>query len=206
MSIKRRFTKEELDKLLRRSEETPIDELANELNMKRKALYKHIYAYKTELEFKKRFEEMLNQGKKINEICYELKIGLEEGEYFLALIEGRPQKKVKRKWSDEQKEKMYQLQCKGLTAREIAVIFDTTPTKIYSSIKFYKETKAIDWVEKNKEKMECVAAEKEILKPKPKKEKYKGPSIAELNKQAKKHNLSYGQYIAMKEMGLCQES
>ena len=37
MSIKRRFTKEELDKLLRRSEETPIDELANELNMKRKA-------------------------------------------------------------------------------------------------------------------------------------------------------------------------
>ena len=59
MSIKRRFTKEELDKLLRRSEETPIDELANELNMKRKALYKHIYAYKTELEFKKRFEEIL---------------------------------------------------------------------------------------------------------------------------------------------------
>ena len=49
MSIKRRFTKEELDKLLRRSEETPIDELANELNMKGKALYKHIYAYKTEL-------------------------------------------------------------------------------------------------------------------------------------------------------------
>ena len=54
--------------------------------------------------------------------------------------------------------------------------------------------------------MECAAAEKEILKPKPKKEKYKGPSIAELNKQAKMHNLTYGQYIAMKEMGLCQES
>ena len=36
--------------------------------------------------------------------------------------------------------------------------------------------------------------------------KYKGPSIAELNKQAKMHNVSYGQYIAMKEMGLCQES
>ena len=60
--------------------------------------------------------------------------------------------KVKRKWSDEQKEKMYQLQCKGLTAREIAVMFDTTPTKIYSSIKFYKETKSIDWTEKNNEK------------------------------------------------------
>ena len=64
MSIKRRFTKEELDKLRRRSEETPIAEIANELNMNRKALYKHIYAYKTDLEFKKRFEEMLSQGKK----------------------------------------------------------------------------------------------------------------------------------------------
>ena len=59
--------------------------------------------------------------------------------------------------------------------------------------------------QKIQEKKECMSAAQANMITKPR-EKYKGPSIAELNKQAKMHNLTYGQYIAMKEMGLCQES
>ena len=76
--------------------------------------------------------------------------------------------------------------------------------KVFKTIESYITQKRKEKTKK-KAKKEYISSKQASMITKPR-EKYKGPSIAELNKQAKMHNVSYGQYIAMKEMGLCQES
>ena len=209
MSIKRRFTDEEIEDLVKRCEGTTVGQLAREIGVNKNTLYSNINRYKKNKKYKEQIAEMRVRGMEMLDICKELKIGLEEGESILAAFEGREPNRILRKWTYEQKEQMYQMQRKGKTANEIAQVFNTTPMKVYKTIELHISQKRKNKAKKNaqiREEQECIAAENEILKPKPKKEKYKGPSIAELNKQAKMHNLTYGQYIAMKEMGLCQES
>lgn len=237
MSNKRRFTNEEIEVLVKRSEEISIEALSRETKISRNTLYHSIGRYKKEKRLKKEISEMQEQGMEISDICKKLKIGLEEGEYILALIEGRKPKRVRRAWTEEQKQEIWKLQCNGVSPREIAIRFSTTPVKIYCILEKHrvkllaevmkmKEEKATykeifektgltkEEMERIKgkireqkiqEKKEYMSATQANMITKPR-EKYKGPSIAELNKQAKMHNLTYGQYIAMKEMGLCQES
>ena len=204
MSIKRRFTNEELEELVRLSEEMPINQLARETKINKSTLYSNINRYKKEQKYKKQVAEMKAEGMEMFDICRELNLGLEEGESILALIEGREPKRILRNWTSKQKEQMYKMQCKGMTANEIAKVFNTTEMKVFKTIESYITQKRKEKTKK-KAKKEYISSKQASMMTKPR-EKYKGQSIAELNKQAKMHNLSYGQYIAMKEMGLCQES
>ena len=203
MSIKRRFTKEELEELVRLSEEMPINQLARETKINKSTLYSNINRYKKEQKYKKQVAEMKAEGMEMFDICKELNLGLEEGESILALIEGREPKRILRNWTSKQKEQMYKMHCKGMTANEIAKVFNTTEMKVFKTIESYITQKRKEKTKK-KAKKEYISSKQASMITKPR-EKYKGPSIAELNKQAKMHNLTYGQYIAMKEM-LCQES
>ena len=204
MSSKRRFTNEELEELVRLSEEMPINQLARETKINKSTLYSNINRYKKEQKYKKQVAEMKAEGMEMFDICRELNLGLEEGESILALIEGREPKRILRNWTSKQKEQMYKMQCKGMTANEIAKVFNTTEMKVFKTIESYITQKRKEKTKK-KAKKEYISSKQASMMTKPR-EKYKGQSIAELNKQAKMHNLSYGQYIAMKEMGLCQES
>ena len=204
MSIKRRFTNEELEELVRLSEVIPINQLARETKINKSTLYSNVNRYKKEQKYKKQVAEMKAEGMEMFDICRELNLGLEEGESILALIEGREPKRILRKWTSKQKEQMYKMRCKGMTANEIAKVFNTTEMKVFKTIESYITQKRKEKTKK-KAKKEYISSKQASMITKPR-EKYKGPSIAELNKQAKMHNLSYGQYIAMKEMGLCQES
>lgn len=201
---KKKFTNEELEELVRLSEEIPINQLARETKINKSTLYSNINRYKKEQKYKKQVAEMKAEGMEMFDICRELNLGIEEGESILALIEGREPKRILRNWTSEQKEQMYKMQCKGMTANEIAKVFNTTEMKVFKTIESYITQKRKDKTKK-KAKKEYISSKQASMITKPR-EKYKGPSIAELNKQAKMHNVSYGQYIAMKEMGLCQES
>ena len=208
MSIKRKFTNEEIEALVKRSKGISIGQLAREIGVNKSTLQSNINRYKKDKKHKEQVAEMKAKGMEMLDISKELDIGLEEVEGIIAALEGREPNRILRKWTYEQKEQMYQMQRKGKTANEIAQVFNTTPMKVYKTIELHISQKRKNKAKKNaqiREKKECIAAENEILKAKVR-EKYKGPSIAELNKQAKMHNLTYGQYIAMKEMGLCQES
>lgn len=204
MRNKRRFTNEEIEELVKRSEGISIGQLAREIGVNKSTLYSNINRYKKEQKYKKQVAEMKAEGMEMFDICKELNLGLEEGESILALIEDREPKRILRNWTSKQKEQMYKMQCKGMTANEIAKVFNTTEMKVFKTIESYITQKRKEKTKK-KAKKEYISSKQANMRTKPR-EKYKGPSIAELNKQAKKHNLSYGQYIAMKEMGLCQES
>jgi len=201
---KKKFTNEELEELARMSEGITIGQLARETKINKSTLYSNINRYKKEQKYKKQVAEMKAEGMDMFDICKELNLGLEEGESILALIEGREPKRILRNWTSKQKAQMYKMQCKGMTANEIAKVFNTTEMKVFKTIESYITHKRKEKTKK-KAKKEYISSKQASMITKPR-EKYKGPSIAELNKQAKMHNVSYGQYIAMKEMGLCQES
>ena len=201
MSSKRRFTNEEIEALVKRSEEISIGQLAREIGVNKSTLQSNINRYKKDNEHKEQVAEMKAKGMEMLDISKELNIGLEEVEGIIAALEGREPRMITRNWTLEQKEQMYQMKCDKIPVSEIARVFNTTEMKVYKTIEMYvaKKNKKV----KKKQESKYIPT----VKPKAKvREKYNGPSIAELNKQAKMHNLSYGQYIAMKEMGLCQES
>ena len=141
---------------------------------------------------------MKAEGMDMFDICKKLNLGLEEVEGIIAALEGREPRMITRNWTLEQKEQMYQMKCDNIPVSEIARVFNTTEMKVYKTIEMYVAKKN----KKVKKKQESKYIPTVKLKAKVR-EKYNGPSIAELNKQAKMHNLTYGQYIAMKEMGLC---
>lgn len=201
MRNKRRFTNEEIEELVKRSEGISIGQLAREIGVNKSTLQSNINRYKKDKKHKEQVAEMKAKGMEMLDISKELDIGLEEVEGIIAALEGREPRMITRNWTLEQKEQMYQMKCDNIPVSEIARVFNTTEMKVYKTIEMYvaKKNKKV----KKKQESKYIPT----VKPKAKvREKYKGPSIAELNKQAKMQNLSYGQYIAMKEMGLCQES
>ena len=201
MSIKRKFTNEEIEVLVKRSEGISIGQLAREIGVNKSTLQSNINRYKKDKKHKEQVAEMKTKGMEMLDISKELDIGLEEVEGIIAALEGREPRMITRNWTLEQKEQMYQMKCDNIPVSEIARVFNTTEMKVYKTIEMYvaKKNKKV----KKKQESKYIPT----VKPKAKvREKYKGPSIAELNKQAKMKNLTYGQYIAMKEMGLCQES
>lgn len=201
MRNKRRFTNEEIEELVKRSEGISIGQLAREIGVNKSTLQSNINRYKKDKKHKEQVAEMKAKGMEMLDISKELDIGLEEVEGIIAALEGREPRMITRNWTLEQKEQMYQMKCDNIPVSEIARVFNTTEMKVYKTIEMYvaKKNKKV----KKKQESKYIPT----VKPKAKvREKYKGPSIAELNKQAKMHNLTYGQYIAMKEMGLCQES
>lgn len=201
MRNKRRFTNEEIEELVKRSEGISIGQLAREIGVNKSTLQSNINRYKKDKKHKEQVAEMKAKGMEMLDISKELDIGLEEVEGIIAALEGREPRMITRNWTLEQKEQMYQMKCDNIPVSEIARVFNTTEMKVYKTIEMYvaKKNKKV----KKKQESKYIPT----VKPKAKvREKYKGPSIAELNKQAKMQNLTYGQYIAMKEMGLCQES
>lgn len=137
MRNKRRFTNEEIEELVKRSEGISIGQLARETKINKSTLYSNINRYKKEQKYKKQVAEMKAEGMEMFDICRELNLGLEEGESILALIEGREPKRILRNWTSKQKEQMYKMRCKGMTANEIAKVFNTTEMKVFKTIESY---------------------------------------------------------------------
>ena len=137
MSIKRKFTNEEIEALVKRSKGISIGQLAREIGVNKSTLQSNINRYKKDKKHKEQVAEMKAKGMEMLDISKELDIGLEEVEGIIAALEGREPNRILRKWTYEQKEQMYQMQRKGKTANEIAQVFNTTPMKVYKTIELH---------------------------------------------------------------------
>ena len=137
MSIKRRFTNEEIEALVKRSEGISIGQLAREIGVNKSTLQSNINRYKKDKKHKEQVAEMQAKGMEMLDISKELDIGLEEVEGIIAALEGREPRMITRNWTSKQKEQMYKMHCKGMTANEIAKVFNTTEMKVSKTIESY---------------------------------------------------------------------
>ena len=89
MSSKRKFTNEEIEALVKRSEGISIGQLAREIGVNKSTLQSNINRYKKDKKHKEQVAEMQAKGMEMLGISKELNIGLEEVEGIIATLEGR---------------------------------------------------------------------------------------------------------------------
>ena len=101
MRNKRRFTNEEIEELVKRSEEISIGQLAREIGVNKSTLQSNINRYKKDKKHKEQVAEMKAKGMEMLDISKELDIGLEEVEGIIAALEGREPRMITRNWTLE---------------------------------------------------------------------------------------------------------